>query len=491
MQKKNKPKNKKNAVDLAAPAASRAGKSKSSPRPRPKIGIRFVEAGSEGIKEYSGFITEAYNAQLYWPTVQPLYSRIRRSMPEIVMIRNIFTSWARHVRPVVELPDDPTQDDQDYQTFIESDFENMEGGFSKFVDTMVNQVPFMGWGWWEVVLGIRDPLWTPPQGDEWRSEEDDGLIGIRRIAWRDSSTFNGWHMPPPKKKLLGMYQQDWPNQPILLPLKNSLHLTFGDPNNPEGLTPLEGIWRKERMKYGYEVIHGIGAEHAAGHLSVKKTGEGVISTTDMESIEKTAENLLSAQEGNFAYWPFGIEGEVLDIHFQAAGSILDIIKHLSIEVLSMYSQQWIALNTLTNTGAQASQVDSTDSGIFFFNSMMDGFADQYDQQVGKRLWELNKREFPNITRRPKIKFSNIDRSIALNDLANFFRTLDGILPMTDDDYKELRRRSGFLPVNVDTTQLAKAAQEMDKKGLEGKRNLNDKNQPNKEVDSSVPNENKE
>lgn len=437
-----------------------------SPR---RVELKFYEAGSEGIKEYSGFISEAYNTQLYWPTVQPLYSRLRRSMPEIVMIRNAFTAWARNVRPIVELPDSPTDDDRAYQDFIESDFENMEGGFPKFIDTLVNQVPFMGWGWWEVLLSIRDPRWRPPGGeDDWESEADDGLIGIRRLAWRDSSTFAGWVMSPKKKKLLGMKQQDWPNEPVTLKLSDSLHITFGDPHNPEGLTPLEAVWRKERMKYGYEVIHGIGSEHAAGHLSVTKTEEGVLSGPDKDSLDETAKNLLSAQEGNFAYWPYGLDGSIIDVPFQAANALLDMIKHLSIEVLSMYDQQWIALNTMTKTGAQASQVDSTDSGVFFFNSMIDGFASQYDQQVGKKLYRLNKANFPNMTKRPIIKFSHIDRAIALADLGNFFSTINGIMPLTDDDFKELRRRSGFLPVNVDITKEASAAQAADVSGAQGK-----------------------
>lgn len=441
---------KKDAVDLAAPTKTGM-----------RTGIRFVEMGSEGVKGYAGFVQEAYNAQLFWPSVQPLYSRLRRSMPEIVMIRQAFTSWARNIKPLVELPDKPSDDDKRYQEFIESDFENMDGGFAMWVDTLVNQVPFMGWGWWEAVPSIRDQKWRPPGDDSWRSEADDGLIGLRRLAWRDSSTFFGWDMPEPRRKLKGMKQQDWPNQPVTLPIEKSLHITFGDPNNPEGLSPLEAVWRLERMRYGYEVVMGIGSEHAAGHLSIQKTSEGDLSTKDEQMIAETAKNLLSAQEGNYAYWPFGFDGKVLDVPFQAAGSLLEIIKHYSILVLSVYTMQWIALNTMTSTGAQASQVDSTDTGVFTFNSMMDGFASQYDQQVGKRLFEWNKAEFPNITKRPKIKFSHIDKSIALSDLSNFFRTLDGILPLTDDDYKALRVRSGFLPQNVDNMKAAVEARELD------------------------------
>src|SRR5688572_6760976 len=91
---------------------------------KPEVRIVFNEAGTSGLKEWSGFVQAAYNAALYWPNVQPLYSRLRTSMPEIVMIRRAFSSWARNMTPIVDLPEKPTDDDKRYQEFIESDFEN-------------------------------------------------------------------------------------------------------------------------------------------------------------------------------------------------------------------------------------------------------------------------------------------------------------------------------------------------------------------------------
>jgi len=425
------------------------------PETRREVRIVFNEAGTSGLKEWSGFITQAYNAALYWPGVQPLYSRLRTSMPEIVMIRRAFASWARNMSPVVDLPENPSDDDKRYQEFIQSDFENMEGGSAQFLDTLVNHVPFYGWGWWEAVPGLRDGAWTPPpfvdsQGkfwpDDWRSEQNDGLIGMRRLAWRDTSTFYGWEFDG-AKKMIGMTQQDFPNTPVTLPKNKSLHLTFGDPNNPEGSSPLEAVWRLERIKYGLEVIQGIGFEHAAGHLSVQKTESGTISDPDKTAIAEAARNLLSAQEGNYAYWPHGIEGQVLDIPFQAASSLLEAIKHYSILTLSVYMMQTIALNTMTNTGAQASQVDSTNLAVFTFNAMMDGFASQYDAQIGKRLYQWNKDSFPGLTKRPNIRFSHIENNIALGELGGFMSALNGILPLGEEDYKAFRKRSGFLPEN--------------------------------------------
>lgn len=464
---------------------ARSNGHKPAEEPRKENGgviIQFYERGTSGLREFSGFITEAYNAALYWPAVQPLYARLRRSMPEIVTIRNAFTFWSRNIRPIVDLPDEPTDDDKAYQTFLESEFENWEGGYTRLMDNIVNYVPFMGWGWWEVLPSIRNPTWVPPNDDDWRSEADDNLIGIRRFAWRDSSTFYGWDLDE-NKRLKGFIQQDVSGviaQPIYMPLKDSLHLTFGDSHNPEGLSPLEAIWRLERIRYGYEVIMGIGSEHAAGHLLVNKTEKGDLTPKDTTAIETAARNLLSAQEGNFGYFPFGLDGKIVDVTFQAAPALLDIVKHYTTLVYTVYLMQFVALNTMTNTGALASQVDSTDMGVFSFNSMMDGFAKQFDEQIGKRLYLWNKDAFPNLTQRPRIRFSHIDKALALSELGSFLQQVSGIINLGDDDYKAIRKRSGFLPENEPSSmEEADIIRNMDQKKTETNAGVT-QNQENKE-----------
>ena len=417
-------------------------------KPEVRIVINQAEEiGTIGLKAYGGFVNEAYNSSLFWPMVAPLYSRIRTSMPEIVMVTRAFTAWGRNISPIVDLPEDPSDDDKRYKDFILSDFDNMEGGFGELIETMVSRVPFDGWFWWDAVPALRDVNWKPPDPeDEWRSEQDDGLFGMRRLSPRDPNSFQRWEFNS-KKRMTGMWQQDFPHPAVFLPRSHALHMTFGDPHNPEGNSPLQAVWRLERIKYGLELIQGIGFEHAAGHLSVSRTEQGTISDTDRTNIKQAARAILTAQEGNYAVWPFGYDGKVMDIPFQAAPSILEAIKHYSILALSVYMMQTIALNTLTNTGALASQVDTTQLAVFTFNSMMDGFAQQYDTHIGRRLYDWNKLQFPGLTKRPKIKFSHVENNIALDTLGGFLSSMKDILPLGEEDMKAIRKRSGFLPGN--------------------------------------------
>lgn len=459
-----------------SPAKIKSNGNGKKPASKPEVRILFNEAGSSGLKEWSGFVSEAYNSSLFWPNVAPLFARLRTSNPELVSISRAFTSWARNVEPVVDLPDKATDDDKKYRDFLISTFDDMEGGFTQYIETLVTRAPFDGWAWWDAQPCVRDPNWVPPPfvdsqkkewPDDWRSEQDDGLIGLRRLAYRDSNTFFGWVFDG-TKRAIGLKQQDFPNPAVTMMKDRSLHITFGSSVNPEGQSPLQAAWREERLKYGYEVVFGIGAEHTAGHLSVKKTSEGTLTDTDERLVGTAAKNLLSAQEGNYALWPFGLEGEVIDVSFQAAGAILDAIKLKAISILSLYNMQFIALNTLTNTGAQASQVDSTNSGVFAFNSMMDGFASQYDEQIGKRLYLWNKDSFPKLTRRPNIRYSHIENNIALGELGSFVTAIDGKVPLGDNDYKAIRKRSGFLPeTNPQGTDIMSDIRDLDAGAIKG------------------------
>lgn len=418
--------------------------------------ILLVEAGSTGLKEYSGFVSEAYNLQYAWPAVSTLYTRLRRSDSEMLMVGVAFSAWGRNSGIIVDLPDKPTDAEKEYTEFVYQVFDDIEGGATGLIETMVRRTPFDGFYVWEAVPGRRDPNWTPPPyqdldktvwPDTWRSQYDDGRIGFRRFSPRDTSTFSGWEFDG-HKRAVAMVQQDFPNPSITLPLNQCLHLTFGDTNNPEGMSPLEGVARLERLKYNYEIIMGIGFEHAAGYLNVQKTSTGSLTPADKQDVREAARSVLTAQEGNYALWPNGMQGTVLDVSFAAAASILETVKYYAVAKLAIYMMQFIAYNIFTRTGALSSATDSSQVAVFTFNAMMDGFAAQLDAQIGRRLFAWNKDSFPGLERRPKIRFRHVEKEVALSDMGVFFSQLNGILPLGEEDYRAIRKRSGFMPENL-------------------------------------------
>jgi hypothetical protein len=401
--------------------------------------MNYKELGYTGLNEYAGFVSEAYNTALHWPGVQPLYSRMRRSDPEISVVRMLFSSLAKSVSFRWETPDEPTAGDKLAQEFAESVLDDLGDGLVSFVDTLVSNAPFFGWGWWEVLPGFRNPDWRAPGGDDWRSHYDDNRIGIRRLAWRDSSSFSGWEFSD-SGDLRGMYQWSSSRPKVFLPIENSLHVTFGDAHNPEGLSPLEAVWRLERIKYGLEVVQGIGFEHAAGYLNV--TTDLTLTPEDQNHIKAAARAIMTAQEGNYAAWPKGVTGELKDISFAAAPAILEAIKYFGILKLTVFNAQWVALSSMSGVGSNAAMSDSSGMWLMTFNAMMEGFAQQMDAQVGTRLFEWN--QFPGMTKRPVLRVDPINK-VSLGQLASILPALSNVVPLGDEDYLAIRRQSGFLP----------------------------------------------
>lgn len=402
--------------------------------------VDYKEIGDRGIKQWMGYIEAAYSADLRWPGVQPLYSRLRRSDPEISAVRQVFAALARGCSIDWQLPDEPNDADKEAQAFAQSVTDDIAGGPGAFLETMVSQVPFMGWGWWEVVPGVRDPNWTPPNDDDWRSEFTDGRVGIRRLAWRDSSSFYAWDLAD-NGRLRGMVQQNFPKPAVTLPIERSLHLTFGDNDNPEGLSPLEAVWRLERIKYGLEVVQGIGFEHTAGIL--KFSAENGLTPADKAEVKQAARSAMSAQEGNYLALPKGVLAEFLDVPFTAAPAILEAIRYYGLLKLQVFLTQWIAIASTAGTGAYSAMSDASSMFITTFNAMLDGFANQMDAQIGKRLFTWN--NFPGMTKRPKLIITGIDKTIALGELGSIITALKGVMPLGDEDFIAIRKKTAFLP----------------------------------------------
>lgn len=409
---------------------------------------KFSEIGTSGLNVDYGFVSEAYNNKLYWPTCAPLYNRIWRSDPEVTIARTVIEAFASKQDLYFETPQSdaqPTDDDERAVEFGNQVLDDMEDGIATWHAACLSRVLFYGFGWWEVVPGVRSPDWRPPDGDPWRSEYKDNLIGYRRLAFRHYNSFREWDIDDATGRLQGMRQDDPPNPPVTIPLDRSLHITFGDNDNPEGLATMEALWRLERVKYGLEVVFGIGAEHTAGYLSVK--AEKPLSPDDNAAIKAAARAIMSAQEGNYAAWPDKVTGELIDTPFSAGQVVLDAIRYFGILKLALINMQWMALGTMSPYGSYSAMSDASQFFVSWFNAVTQGIVRQADKQIGRRLFEYpqNKAAFPNMTRRPVLRVSTIDKDIPLAEMASFIQSLSAIMPLGDDDLIAIRKRSGFLP----------------------------------------------
>lgn len=458
-------------------------------------GVLMEEAGTTGLRIYSGMIAETWNAELRWPQAWIVYERIRRTDPEIGIVKNIFSALAPNVRLNVKLNRNATDDDKRFQQFLYECIDDLEGGFSEFLSDCVSTVPFFGWGWWEAPACIRNPDWRPPVETEWRSQFKDNLLGVRRLSYRHPSRFERWDVEPPpgeqpQGRVRGLYQvTDFGQRHMWL--RDSLHITFGDTFNPEGLATLEAVYRLERIKYALEVIQGIGFEHSAGH--VKFSSKQKLTPDDKTHIRAAARAVTSAQEGNYIALPEHIDADMVDANFAAAQTILEAIRYYGILKLQIFNMQWVAMSTTSGDGSYAAHSDSSAGFYATFNSMIGSFVRQFDRQIATRLYRWNKAYFPNISRRPFIEALPLEKDVDLTALGTFVKDVfGGIVPITSQDIQSIRKKSGFLPdVSTDESTEPEDQNDDQVKGIDGKseginqvnvnkNNGNQKQKPNKD-----------
>lgn len=416
------------------------------------------ELGTLGLDLFGGQVQMAPDSDLYWPQAYEIFNRIRRSDPEIGgIVRPIFTALGRGVQLEWSAPPDANKDEMKATEYGREVLEDLDGGQTTLVETIASYVPFMGWAWWEELWGLRTKGWTPPdKNDQWESQFDDGLPTIRRYAWRDHSSFEKWHLDEKTGRLLGMVQHDPPSSPITLPINRSLHLTFGDPVSPEGLSPLEAVWRLERMKYGFEVIQSLGFQHAAGYA--KFTAAADLSDEDKAYVRMAARAIMLPQEGNFILLPGHIDASIMDSSFASAPALLETIRYYGLVKLQLFTMQWAAIATTAGTGALASHSDSSEMALIIYNSMWQGFANQLDAQMGRRLFShpAVRAAFPKMVRRPKLKAIPVEKGMPLNLVSQFISQLAPFMPLGPEDLLAIRKQSGFLPQSLPSEPKAQA-----------------------------------
>ena len=411
---------------------------------------KYEEIGEGiGAGAFYGYIEKTTLPVLRWPGAHTTYDKIWRENPETVVTRNMSASLVGNMPLTWELPLEannkelppPTKDDEAALDFCYSVGDAIEGDIRTWLADCVIKAPFYGFGLWEMVPGLRKKNWTPPDDDPWRSTEDDGLVGFRRLGFRDYSTFYRWDLTD-KGYVKGVEQVGNTGKRTTIPAKQLLHIRYGDMANPEGIAILEAVYRPEYMKRQLEVVFGHGSEKSAGVLMV--FADEKLSPADITHIRNTARAVLSAQEGNFAAWPKGLKGEIQDIPFAAGATITEMIRYYGLSILTIYGMEFIGMGGISGTGSYAALNDSSSTALLRFNSMVEGFVRQASEQITKYLFTLNASAFPNLTRYPMLKISPSAKNVALAELGQFAQIMHAIRPLGDDDLIAIRKRSGVL-----------------------------------------------
>jgi hypothetical protein len=178
-----------------------------------------------------------------------------------------------------------------------------------------------------------------------------------------------------------------------------------------------------------------------------------------------------------------VEAEIKDVAFGAAGELATMIKYLGIVKLQLYNMGWAAMSTTSSHGSLAAVTDASSMYMLTFNAMMEGFADQMDDQIGRRLFEWNSGAFPGLSlrpyslravsrpgaatkpakrglsgmsQRPRLTITKVDKELDWGKFGQLLTSLNAVIKFGDDDIKAIRKITEFLPENLPPEDETKA-----------------------------------
>lgn len=418
--------------------------------PRVRRGRVGDEIGVSGLPYAFGRVEAADFSDVLWPQVYKLYNALWRRQPEVVIVRRAFDHWGKGIDLLWSLPENASDEAKRRRDFLEEIFLDLDGGPRSLIDPMVTKVPFFGFGLWEFVAGLRRRGWRPPDpADRWRSKFNDNRLGIRRIAWRDHSSFVRWYFDDNDRYLLGYQQQKYLGGFIDIPAARLLHLRHGDESNPEGFTPLEYIYRMDTDLRAYKFIHGTGAEKSAG-LAVFGV-DGTPTDSDEELISQSARAALTAQEGNYIVETDRVKFRLESSTFAAGTTLMQAIQYYSTKILQAYNMDWVTMATSGDAGAFAAVAARIRDSVESFNSMTSGFAERAGEQItdylfgaGDRLRDFRPEDNVVLTA------TQAKAPISLSELATFVQAVWPQLAIGERDVIDLRRASGFMAEDIPT-----------------------------------------
>lgn len=233
--------------------------------------LPFLELGTTGLKQYSGYVREEFLPQLSGLRGVRVYREMRENDATIGAVLFALEMLIRRIPWSVQ-PADQTPQAQEYAELVRGMlFEDMSQSWPMMLSEILSFLPY-GWAYHEIVYKRRTGGQPLPgrelAADVAPSRYTDGLIGWRKWPIRAQETLLRWEFAP--EGLRGMVQQDpVAARVVTVPIEKALLFrAFAYKGNPEGRSILRSAYRSWYMKTRIENIEGIGIERDLAGLPV-------------------------------------------------------------------------------------------------------------------------------------------------------------------------------------------------------------------------------
>lgn len=229
-----------------------------------------IELGITGLRRVGGYVEDEFVPQLRGRKAVQVYREMADNSAIVSAWFNTVSQLVRQIEWRVE-PASSSTEDRDNAEFLEQNMEDMECSFGDFIVEMLSLLHY-GWSLAERVYKKREGLWagdTPGTKVENHSKYDDGKIGWRKMPIRAQETLLRWKFAP-NGDIEAMVQLAPPYyNTVVLPMSKCLLFRHRiNKGNPEGYSPLRGMWRSWFMIKRFEEIEAVGIERDLTGLPV-------------------------------------------------------------------------------------------------------------------------------------------------------------------------------------------------------------------------------
>lgn len=223
------------------------------------------EMGTTGLSHTGGYITEEFLEQLKGSKGMRVYRQMADNDPVVGAVLFAINMLIRQVEWKMQPADDSEQAQEMADLVKGMLFEDMEFTWADTITEILTMLPF-GYAPMEVVLKQRRG--RDSRDPKTRSNFDDGMWGVRKIALRAQETVERWEIAE-NGDILGLWQQPDNGPQVFIPIDRFLLFrTQSTKNNPEGRSILRNAYRPWFFKTRMEEIEGIGAERDLAGLPV-------------------------------------------------------------------------------------------------------------------------------------------------------------------------------------------------------------------------------
>ena len=378
--------------------------------PTMNSGLVFQTMGSNGLRQFSGWVREEFLPQLLGRQAARVYREMTDNSPTVGAILFAIQQSMRQCAWRVEPPAD-TPEAMFYAEFVESCMDDMSQPWSDFIGETFTMLNY-GFAPHEIVYkrrAGRNPGMLNGR-DLAKSKYDDGLIGLRRLPLRGQDTVIKWFFND-DGETTGMTQQPWIGGLIDIPIeKMLLFRPNAHKNNPEGRSVLRNAYRpwyfikrlEEQEAIMFERFSGFPVITVPMDLLERVAAGDPVSIAQLDTYKQIVSNVrIDEQMG--AILPSvtyrnadGTMSNVLQYEFKlvspqsgrASTSANESIERYKLDIMTSVLSDFL---TLGHSSRGTQSLANTKVDLFFqgIEGWLQSNADVLNGYLLPRLWDLN------------------------------------------------------------------------------------------------------